>query len=37
VTVVRDCTASVTAARNAAAMKLLADLGIDVRPAANLA
>jgi nicotinamidase-related amidase len=36
VTVVRDCTASVTAARNAAAMKLLADLGIDVRAAAKL-
>jgi nicotinamidase-related amidase len=37
VTVVRDCTASLTAARNAAAMKLLSDMGIDVRAAAKVA
>jgi nicotinamidase-related amidase len=36
VTVVRDCTASLTAARNAAAMKLLRDMGIDVRAAARV-
>lgn len=36
VTVVRDCTASLTGARNAAAMKLLSDMGIDVRPAAKV-
>lgn len=35
VTVVRDCTASLTAARNAAAMTLLKDMGIDVRQAAK--
>jgi len=37
VTVVRDCTASLTAARNAAAMKLLKDMEIDVRTAARIA
>lgn len=37
VTVVRDCTASVTGARNAAAMKLLKDMEIDVRAAAQVA
>jgi nicotinamidase-related amidase len=36
VAVVRDCTASLTAARNAAAMKLLSDMGIDVRAAAKV-
>lgn len=35
VTVVRDCTASLTTARNAAAMTLLKDMGIDVRQAAK--
>ena len=33
VTVIRDCTASLTGARNAAAMKLLKDMEIDVRTA----
>jgi hypothetical protein len=33
---VRDCTASITAARNAAAMKLLADMTIGVSTAARL-
>lgn len=37
VTVVRDCTASLTGARNAAAMKLLEDMEIDVRAAARIA
>jgi nicotinamidase-related amidase len=36
VVVVRDCTASITAARNAAAMKLLADMTIGVSTAARL-
>lgn len=37
VTVVRDCTASITGARNAAAMKLLKDMEIDVRVASAVA
>lgn len=36
VSVVRDCTASVTGARNPAAMRLLSDMSIDVTTAAKL-